>query len=222
MKSLIKFCALAFTGLLSYQNHAQSVEIGARFMPTFSSFNAQSNSGGTVSGSVTLGYGVGGLVGFHFNDYVGVQVEGIYTRISQKFVEPEVTHKVDLKYINFPLLLSINTGKFKTVNFNLVVGPQIGLSAGSKITTTSNNNGVQTSSAVLSVKKGDLGFAYGAGLDFGLNPEKSLRLGIGFRGVYGLFDISDNSRNLNTESYYLLGKTHVKTYSGYIGVSYLF
>jgi hypothetical protein len=75
---------------------------------------------------------------------------------------------------------------------------------------------------VLAVKKGDLGFAYGAGIDFGLNPAKSFRLGIGFRGVYGLFDISDNNRNLNTESYYLLGKTHVKTYSGYAGISYIF
>ena len=72
------------------------------------------------------------------------------------------------------------------------------------------------------VKTGDIGFAYGAGVDFGLNPSQTFRLGLGFRGVYGLFDISDDSGSLSNDSFFVLEKTHVKTYSGYLGFSLLF
>ncbi|MCB2092311.1 MAG: PorT family protein, partial [Alphaproteobacteria bacterium] len=87
---------------------------------------------------------------------------------------------------------------------------------------TSGGNGVELPEAILSVKKGDLGFAYGAGLDFGLNQARNIRLGVGFRGVYGLFDISDNSKTSTTDGYYVLDRTKIKTYSGYVGVSILF
>jgi hypothetical protein len=200
---------------------AQLGEVGLRFMPTFSSFDAKSSDGGTISGEVTLGYGGGLLLGYHFNEYVGVQGEIIYTSISQKYKEQEKEHRVDLKYVNIPLMLSLNTGKTKLVNFNLVGGPQIGLSVGSKLT-TEGDDGTTDSKAVLAVKKGDLGLAYGLGVDFGLNTAKTLRLGLGFRGVFGLFDISDNNNSNTTDSYYLLDRTKIQTYAGYLGVSYLF
>ncbi|MBK5284842.1 MAG: PorT family protein, partial [Bacteroidia bacterium] len=61
-----------------------------------------------------------------------------------------------------------------------------------------------------------------AGVDFGLNASQTFRLGLGFRGVYGLFDISDNSQTLADDSFYVLDRSHVKTYAGYIGFSLLF
>jgi len=45
---------------------------------------------------------------------------------------------------------------------------------------------------------------------------------MGFRGVYGLFDISDDSGTTSTDSYYVLDKTNLKTYSVYAGLSILF
>lgn len=200
---------------------AQYGEVGLRFMPTFTAFDAKTSDGGTIQGEVTLGYGGGLLLGYHFSEYVGVQGEIIYTSISQKYKEMDTERRIDLKYINIPLMLSLNTGKTKLVNFNIVGGPQIGLSVGSNLTTT-GDDGTNTSEAVLSVKKGDLGLAYGAGVDFGLNAARTLRLGLGFRGVYGLFDISDNNNSNTTDSYYILDRTKIQTYSGYLGVSYLF
>jgi hypothetical protein len=47
-------------------------------------------------------------------------------------------------------------------------------------------------------------------------------MGIGFRGVLGLIDISDDSQNASTQDYYVLDKNRMRTYAGYIGVSYLF
>jgi len=202
------------------QAGAQHTELGVRFMPTFSSLQMKTSTGGDFTGAMTVGYGGGIFGGYHFNDHVGVQAEIIYNSISQKFKENDVEREITLRYLNIPLLFSLNSGKSKPVNFNVVAGPQMGLSVGSTLS-ASVGEGPDHLHAQLGVKKSDIGFAYGAGVDFGLNAAKTFRLGIGFRGVYGLFDISDNSHTVVTDSYFILDHTHIRTYSGYIGLSFL-
>jgi hypothetical protein len=219
------FGSISITALLlvsALNTDAQPAEAGLRFMPTFSSFNMKTSSGSTVSGSVTLGYGYGIFGCFNFTDHVGIQVEVIYNTLSQKYQEQDIERQIDLNYVNIPLLLSLNTGKTKPVNFNLVVGPQLGISAGTDIHVSGGGAGSETTHARLSVKTTDIGFAYGAGADFGLNADKTFRLGIGFRGVFGVFDISDNSQTTTNDSFYVLDKSYLNTYSGYIGFSLLF
>ena len=198
---------------------AQSTEFGVRAMPTVSNFELHNASGGVIEGEATVGFGIGAFLGFNFSDHIGLQVEAIYNTYSQKYTEADNDYRVDLKYVNIPLLLSYNTNKAAAVNLNIVAGPQIGISVGSDIF---NGNNDPNNDAVLSVKNGDLGLAYGAGLDFGLNAAKTFRLGLGFRGVLGLFDISDNSQSIATENYYVLDRTNVKTYSAYLGFSIMF
>jgi hypothetical protein len=200
---------------------AQSVEFGARFMPTFSQFDVKTSTGGTVDGTVTLGYGGGIFLGYHFTNNVGIQAEVIYSSINQKYSELDIEKKVNLKYVNIPLLLLLETSPTKAVNLSVVAGPQIGISVGSSFDNLIVGDSVNLD-PVLSVKKGDLGLAYGAGLDFGLDPANKIRLGLGFRGVYGLIDISDNNNAQETESYYVIDKTKIKTYSVYLGLSILF
>jgi len=218
IKTILSFSFAAILVMSGINSTAQSTEFGVRAMPTVSSFEIQSSSGGVIEGEATVGFGAGIFLGFNFTDHVGIQVEGIYNTLSQKYSEAGNNYQVNLKYVNIPLLLSLNTGKSQAVNLNIVAGPQIGISVGSDIFNGDNNPG----DAVLNVKNGDLGFAYGAGLDFGLNAEKTVRLGLGFRGVLGLFDISDNSQSIATENYYVLDRTNVKTYSAYLGFSILF
>lgn len=195
--------------------------IGARFMPTVSLLNIKSISGETVKGEFIVSYGYGGLLGLNFNNYVGVQLEGIYYSLSQKYKDSELDRQIDINYLNFPALLSLNTGRNKPVNLNFVVGPQWGINLGSKVTTNGSQN-VDTVHAVLAVKKNDFGIAYGAGLDFALNKKRNARLDIGFRGVYGLINISDDSKTIETNQYYILEKVHIQTYSAYIGFLILF
>jgi hypothetical protein len=194
---------------------AQSVEFGVRFMPTFSTFQIFTPTTGRLNSDLSVGYGLGGFVGYHFTEQFGVQGEIIYSAIAQKYKEVDVERQIDLKYVNIPLLFSLNTGKSQKINFNLVAGPQIGISAGSKLSSGTGN-------AVLSVKKGDLGFAYGAGLDLGIDRLQLFRLGFGFRGVVGLLDISDYNTTLTTNNYYVLDRSTIKSYSGYLGLSILF
>ncbi|MEP7322156.1 MAG: porin family protein [Saprospiraceae bacterium] len=201
-------------------SNAQTVEFGLRFMPVFTKFDINTSTGGRIIGDVDLGYGVGATLGFNLSDYVAIQTEVIYSSYAQKFKESDVEHNINLKYVNIPLLLALNTGKSKAFNLGIVAGPQIGLSVGSKV--LSPNSDASSSVPILSVKKGDLGFAYGAGLDFGLNSASTVRLNLGFRGVYGLIDISDNGGTAANNSYYILDRTKIKVYSGYVGFSFLF
>ena len=223
----ITFTIVLFASTLYAQDEDKNTgnkkgEFGIRFMPTFSSFDMKTSSGGTVQGEVTLGYGVGGFLAFNFTNHVGIQAEVIYSSLTQKYNEADVHRKVNLRYVNIPLLLSLNTGKNKPVNLNVVGGPQLGISVGSSVVTSGNDNGTATSQALVSVKKSDVGLAYGAGVDFGLNKKYTTRLGFGFRGVFGLVDISDNSKSSTSSSYYVIDRTHLKSYAGYIGLSILF
>ena len=218
-KSLLSIFIAIVMIMCGIKSTAQSTEFGIRAMPTISNFEVHNASGGVIEGEATVGFGVGAFLGFNFTDHIGLQVEAIYNTYSQKYTEADNDYRVELKYVNIPLLLSYNTNKMEAVNFNIVAGPQIGISVGSDIF---NGNNDPNDAAVLSVKNGDLGIAYGAGLDFGLNAAKTFRIGLGFRGVLGLFDISDDSQSIATQNYYVLDRTNVKTYAAYLGFSYLF
>lgn len=194
-----------------------SGEIGVRFMLTFTSFQLSDAGGGKIEGEFTFGYGFGALLGYNFTNHIGMDGEIIYNSIAQKYKYQDFDNKITLRYLNIPLLLSLNTDKSKMINLNFVVGPQIGINVGSDIS-SSGGNDVDTVNAVLAVKRGDLGFVYGAGLQFGGN----IKFDLGFRGVYGLVDISDKSNSTTTSDYYILDRAHVKTYSVYAGVSFLF
>jgi len=222
-KTITLSCLFITISLLSTPTKlfSQNVEFGVRLMPTVSSFKMKSSSGGSIKGEATLGFGVGALLGFKLSDHASLHVEAIYNSLNQNFEDQVESRKINLRYFNIPLLFSLHTGKLKTVNFNVVAGPQLGISAGSSITTSENNN-PDANEPILSVKNGDLGFAYGAGVDIALDSDKKIRLGIGYRGVMGLIDISDQSNTIITDSYYILEKTTIKTHSVYVGLSILF
>lgn len=57
---------------------------------------------------------------------------------------------------------------------------------------------------------------------YGVYTSRRQVLSMGYRGVRGLFDISDDNNSLDNDSYYVLDKAHTKSNSGYIGLSFLF
>ena len=198
---------------------ARKVYLGARFLPTFTNFKVRTINDEAAQTSFVVGYGIGGLLGFNMSKNAGLQIEAIYSTLSQKYTDNNLERTIDLSYIHFPLLLVLNTDVTKPVNLNIAVGPQFGINTGSSVD-TDGSGGADTVQAVIAVKPGDFGIAYGAGLDFLLNP--SLTLDIGFRGVYGILDISDSDAVSTTNQHYILDRSHVKTYAGYVGLKLLF
>lgn len=194
------------------------VELGVRLMPTFSAFKMTNSSGGEVATQVTLGYGIGGMIGYNITKNVGIQAEIIYNSLSQKFKDESYNRQINVKYVNIPLMISLNTNKAKAINFNMVLGPQLGLNLGSSVTTSGGSS--DTLTTVWQAKQSDFGFAYGAGLEFMVNPAHTLRLGIGYRGVYGFVNISEAAQS--TSNTYTIQKANVKTNSAYLGIAFLF
>jgi len=172
------------------------VEFGFRFMPTISAFKMESSSGGVVSGQATLGYGVGGFIGYNSSKHVGFAIEMLYNSVSQKYKDDELDRVMKVNYVTIPILMSLNTGKGNPVNLKIEFGPQLGMNIGSSMKT--HGDTLQT---VLSTKQSDIGIAFGSGLGFTLNTERTIRLDIGYRGVYG---------------------NKIKTNSAYFGLALLF
>jgi len=192
--------------------------LGVRYMPTVTSFDLHNSNGGVLETSFLLSHGFGGLVGYT-GEHVGVQAELIYNSLAQKFRDVSMDREIKLSYIQVPLMLVLNTGYSKPVNLNIAAGPQFSFNTGSSITAGDGSEG-DTVHAVVAVKPADVGFAYGAGLDFGFGS--SLKLSIGYRGVIGLVDISDKSKSLTTNEYYVIDRSHVRTYAGYVGLTFGF
>jgi opacity protein-like surface antigen len=191
------------------------VYIGGRYMPTFSKFDIKTYDNGTAKTTMVLGHGGGGYIGTNFGPHAGLQLEVIYNELTQKYTYEDQESSVDLSYINVPLMLVLNTNSAKPVNFNITAGPQIAFNVGAKGDSYSSN-GNDSLTAVVAVKPVDLGVAYGAGFDFKLG--EAVTLDLGFRGVHGLIDISDNSKTKATNEYLILDRTQIDTYAGYIGL----
>lgn len=199
-------------------------ELGIRYMPTFSVLRFTNSAGDEVKGELVIGNGFGALLAIN-SKHAGLQVEAIYSATAQKFKDNGREHKVNFNYINVPLLFILNTDKSKLFNINLAIGPQLGINVGTTINTTGTANEVNggtTTEPVVSARKSDFGFAYGAGLEFALNPSHTIHFGLGFRGVYGLIDIRDNSKTIATDQYFILARTNMQNYAGYVGLSVLF
>ncbi len=195
------------------------VEFGVRYMPTFSSIDFNTSDGGVVEGSFTMSHGFGVMAGINLTKNIGVQAEVNYYQINQKYADGNLNRDLTINYFNIPVLLSLNTNKAAPVNLNLVAGPQFGINAGSKFETSGNGN-TDSTTAVVALRKGDVGLAYGAGLEFALNKNHNVRLDLGFRGFYGLVNMDSSTDGQGT--YNVIVSASRKTYGGYAGITWMF
>jgi hypothetical protein len=194
-------------------------EFGIRYMPTFSAFDVMTLNGDVVQGSITMSHGLGIMLAGNFNRHIGIQGEVNYYQSAQSFKDASLDRQLKVSYLNIPVLLSLNTDKRMPVNLNVVVGPQFGINVGSSISTTGSEN-AGTLRATVGLKQGDVGLAYGAGLEFALNRDHTFRLDLGYRGYYGLIDV--NTTDNGNGTYNIIVKTVRKTNGGYIGLTWLF
>ena len=206
--------------------------IGVRVLGTISSFKVntvESNNVSSATTTATLGYGGGVYFGFNISKHFAIQPEILYSTLSQKYKDKGIDRRIDVDYINIPLMFVFNTNITKPVNFNIAAGPQVGINVGAKVSSVSQGNTAVVNTK-FAVKATDFGVAYGAGFDFRL--VDFLTLGVGFRGVKGLVDISDkNSTATYTstdngvttiQTVAVLDKSKVSSYGGYVGLRFNF
>jgi len=212
------FIALLLTGKTSAQD-LRRVEFGFRYMPTFTSIDFQTYNDNVIQGSASINHGFGIMLGFNLNKHLGIQAEVDYYQVSQSYRDVDLSNEVNIRYLNVPVLLSLNTNKEKRINLNVVAGPQFGINAGATIKSSGPQN-PENLQAVVALKKGDIGFAYGAGLEFAINNNHTLRLDLGYRGFYGLVDINADKTDVNT--YNVIAKASRKSNAAYAGLTFLF
>jgi hypothetical protein len=198
----------------------KGIHIGGFAQATFTDIKVDGEYG-EVSTSYAAGYGAGGFIGYFCSPHVEIRMEALYSSLAQELKIRESNHRLELSYINFPVLVGFHTGYDRPVNLNVMFGPQIGINTGTSLE-RSGGEGSDTIQATIKIKPADIGLAYGAGLDFGFGKEKLVHFNVGFRGVDGIVDISDESNNSATNTNYILGQTKLITYSGYAGLSFKF
>lgn len=195
------------------------LEFGVRYMPTFSSMDINTYDNGVVEGSFALSHGFGAFVGVNFTNHVGIVGEVNYYKAAQQYADRSFTHDLTVNYLNIPLLLSLNTNKAAAVNLNFVAGPQFGINVGSKFE-TSGSGSPDSIQAAVQLRKGDVGVAYGAGLEFALNPSHTFRLDVGYRGFFGLVNMDATTNEQGT--YNVIVSASRKTYGAYAGIAWMF
>ena len=112
---------------------------------------------------------------------VALQAEALFSQKGAKINESGATGKVELDYLDIPLLLRVSSPA-APVSFHVFAGPSFGVRLRAHSTGTFEG---QTSDEDISdqVKRGDVGLVAGAGLDFG-------RLTIDGRETWGMSDIN--------------------------------
>lgn len=152
-------------------------------------FNINNNNNANYDSKLGVNAGLIGHI--HLTRQIALQPEIVYSVQGAKFNTAGITTKLNLGYINVPLMLQYMFDN----GFRLQAGPQIGFLASAKSKT--NNLSVDVKN---SFKKVD--FALGAGIGY---VEPSSGLGIDVRYNLGLSDISESTAVKSTNRGFQVG-----------------
>ncbi|MDQ3191150.1 MAG: PorT family protein [Bacteroidota bacterium] len=195
--------------------------IGARYQPTFGKLDFRTEGEETVTADFEVAHGWAGSLNYYFSNYVGMHLEVNGMRQAYEFADDTRTRRVDLSYINIPLLLSLNTNYGRSVNLNITGGPYFGLNTGASATVDDNGNGASTAQAMVDVNPLDIGLAYGAGIDFGIGQTRWLHINVGFRGTQGLLDVGKTETTVGQDQFQIVGeRSRMNTYGAYVGLMF--
>src|SRR5689334_3427685 len=86
-----------FLIFIVHKSNAQ-LELGFRYMPTFSNFHVNTVDRGRIEGSFTYSNGFGGLLGVNFTDNFALQTEVIYSVNAQRYKEQDYDREIKLNY----------------------------------------------------------------------------------------------------------------------------
>lgn len=171
------FILLVFALLLSTSSFSQGVDLGIKGGATFA------NLTGVTDGSTKTGFVGGAFVTIKFSDKIAIQGDLLY---SQQGVELDVD-KINLDYINFPLVLKYYIIK----RINIQAGPQFGTVINDSLGGFLGSN--------IDFNSFDVTGVVGIGVDLPLNFRITGRYGFGLSDISfsdnNDFSIDTNSKN---------------------------
>ena len=184
MKKMLKiYYVMIISGILIAGNaNAQHFNLG--FKGGLNLYNIQNDN--NVKYDMKTGFHLGLLGHIHLDRSIAIQPELVYSSQGAKFTSNNIENKLNLGYINLPIMLQymFNNG------FRLEAGPQVGFLISAK--SEANNNSVDVKDNYKTV---DFGVGLGAGY---IKP--STGLGFGVRYNAGLSNINENSTVKSTNS----------------------
>ena len=171
------FTLLVFALLLTTSSFSQGVDLGIKGGATFA------NLTGVTDGSTKTGFVGGAFVTIKFSDKIAIQGDLLY---SQQGVELDVD-KINLDYINFPLVLKYYIIK----RINIQAGPQFGTVINDSLGGFLGSN--------IDFNSFDVTGVVGIGVDLPLNFRITGRYGFGLSDISfsdnNDFSIDTNSKN---------------------------
>jgi hypothetical protein len=167
----LALAAILITGTAS----AQHVNIGIKAGLNVSNIN--NDNGATYDSKAGLNLGLIGHI--HLSKQWALQPELVYSGQGAKFTTAGVESKINLDYINVPLLLQYMFDN----GFRIQAGPQVGFLVSAKNKTNSNSLDIKSN-----LKGTDVGLGMGIGY-----VKPSTGFGVDARYNFGLSNINENS-----------------------------
>ena len=166
--------AFAFM-LMAVTINAQHVNLGVK--GGLNLYNIQNDNGAKYDSKA--GFHLGLLGHIHLSKHFAMQPELVYSQQGAKYTTSEAETKIDLGYINIPVMFQYMFDN----GFRIEAGPQLGI----MVNAESETNGVETE---LNDNLAAIDFALGAGLGWIHVPSG---FGVDARYNFGLTNINENS-----------------------------
>lgn len=150
-----------------------------------------------------MGFCFGAFFTYNFTEMFAIQPEVLFTMKGAKsdgtipFFGWKYSYKVNLNYIEVPILFKICFPTQSTIKPNIFVGPYAAIKQSFKYKTVVDD--ISTEGDIEHMKSTDFGVVFGAGIDFALNFLGRGKLTIDGRYSLGLTTISDEEYTAGTK-----------------------
>jgi hypothetical protein len=192
--------------------------IGIRYQPVFGNLDVNTAGGNQVSASMQASHGFALSLNYYFNNWIGTHLEAMYARHTYEYDDAGATRRVNMSYLSFPVMASLNTNFGRGINFNIAAGPYLGVSLGAD--TDVDANGGQAE-ATVNVNTFDFGVAYGGGLDFAFGVNHGVHIRVGYRGTTGLIDLADSGVQTGGNQVTVIAEgSRIQTHGAYLGLMF--
>ena len=195
--------------------------IGLRYQPVFGKVDFNTYGGNTVNATMQASHGFALSLNYYFNNWIGTHLEAMWSKQQFNFEDAGSSRTVNLSYLNFPIMASLNSNLGHWFNVNIAAGPYFAVNTGADVEVSNNQDGSGTAEGVLAINPVDIGVAYGGGVDFAFGPERGIHLRTGYRGTSGLLSLQNSRAEITENQFTLVAEgSRLHTSGFYLGVMF--